>query len=360
MMNVRKPIRQWTRSCAEGPQAVCSILCLSAIAIAFSLAASRPVAAQAAEQTEIVEWGNGGNPYFRYICGGGRVLIGLQGSAGVLIDSVQAVCGKMEGGRLVGTAQPEGPVFGGMGGSIHQTAGCARGITKAEIARNKFDPSVGAITFPCPGARPGQSTEIRGSGELGGDFRSVSCPSGTVAVGIAGRHGRFIDAFGLLCGPQPVPATEINNLVGQEASFQSFNFPDRFIRHRNSLGFIEPIPDELGKNDATFRIVSGLGDKRCLSFESYNYKNHFLRHQASRLKLARSSDDQLFQQDATFCMVSGLADSAGTSFESLNFPGHYLRHRNFELWLDRYDGTEQFRKDATFRATQPGGRVNVR
>jgi hypothetical protein len=59
-------------------------------------------------------------------------------------------------------------------------------------------------------------------------------------------------------------------------------------------------------------------------------------------------------------MVSGLADSAGTSFESVNYPGHYLRHKNFELWLDRYDGTEQFRKDATFRATQPGGRVNVR
>jgi hypothetical protein len=354
-----KRIASWATRYAKGIRTGFLIFNLPIIVLAISLSASTRAAAQQAEQTEIIEWGNGGNPYFRYICGGGRVLIGLQGSAGVLIDSVQAVCGKMEGGRLVGTAQPEGPVFGGMGGSIRQTAGCAHSITKAQIARNKFDPYVGAIAFPCPGARPGQSTEIRGSGELGGDFRSVSCPSGTVAVGIAGRDGRFLDAFGLLCGPQPVPATEINNLVGQEISFQSYNFPDRFIRHRNSLGFVETIPDELGKNDATFKIVPGLAG-RCVSFESHNYPNHFLRHQASRLKLAQRSDDQLFRQDATFCMVSGLADSAGTSFESVNYPGHYLRHKNFELWLDRYDGTEQFRKDATFRATQPGGRVNVR
>jgi hypothetical protein len=333
------------------------IFSLPIIALAISLTASTRAVAQQAEQTEIIEWGNGGNPYFRYICGGGRVLIGVQGSAGVLIDSVQAVCGKMEGGRLVGTAQPEGPVFGGSR-PIDKTGGCAGSITKAQIARNKFDPYVGAIVFPCPGARPGQSTEIRGSGELA-ENRSVSCPSGTIAVGIAGRHGKYIDAFGLLCGPKPVPATEINNLVGQNVSFQSFNFPDRFIRHRNSLGFVEPIPNELGKNDATFTIVSGLAG-RCVSFESLNYRHHFLRHQNSRLKLAAFSNDKLFGEDATFCIVSGLADSAGTSFESINYPKHYIRHKNFELWLDPYDGTELFRRDATFRATQPGGRVDVR
>ena len=119
------------------------------------------------------------------------------------------------------------------------------------------------------------------------------------------------------------------------------------------------IPDELGRKDASFRIVPGLGG-RCASFESLNYPGHFLRHQNFRLKLARRTDEELFRQDATFCIVAGLADSAGVSFESVNLPRHYIRHRNSELLLIPYDGYDLYRKDATFRATQPGGRVIVR
>ena len=154
--------------------------------------------------------------------------------------------------------------------------------------------------------------------------------------------------------------------AGKEVSLQSFNFPDRFIRHRNSLGFVEPIPDELGKNDATFRIVSGLASDRCVSFESHDYPNQFLRNQAFRLTLAQFSDDPSFRKDATFCMVPGFAGDATTSFESFNYPsslwrrdGRYIRHRNFELWLDRFDDTDQFKKDATFKITSPAAPPRV-
>lgn len=133
------------------------------------------------------------------------------------------------------------------------------------------------------------------------------------------------------------------------ASFKSAFFPDRYIRHRNSLGYIEPIQDNLAKQDATFKLVPGLAGS-CVSFESFNYPNHFLRHQLSRLKLSERSDDQLFRNDATFCMRDGLAGT-GTSFESVNYPGSYIRHRNFELWLDRNDGSDLFKKDASFVKT---------
>jgi hypothetical protein len=132
-------------------------------------------------------------------------------------------------------------------------------------------------------------------------------------------------------------------------SFKSSSDPDRFIRHRNSLGFIEPIRNNLGRMDATFKLVPGLAG-RCVSLESYNYPNHFLRHQNSRLKLSKRSDDRLFREDATFCMVRGLAES-GVSFQAANYQDSYIRHRNFELWLDRFDGTELFKKDATFEKT---------
>lgn len=137
-------------------------------------------------------------------------------------------------------------------------------------------------------------------------------------------------------------------------SFKSWNFPDRYIRHRLSLGYIDPIvaSDKLGRNDATFRLVPGLAG-RCRSFESVNYPGHFLRHQNFRLTLAKQTDDQLFKEDATFCVVSGLANSEARSFESVNFPKHYIRHSNFELWLGKFDGSQLFKKDATFIISPP-------
>lgn len=137
-------------------------------------------------------------------------------------------------------------------------------------------------------------------------------------------------------------------------SFRSWNYPDRYIRHRLSLGYIDPIVvgDKLGRKDATFRLIAGLAGK-CRSFESVNYPGHFLRHQNYRLKLAKQTNDQLFKEDATFCVVSGLASSGGRSFESVNFPKHYIRHSNFELWLAKSDGSPLFKKDATFIISPP-------
>jgi alpha-L-arabinofuranosidase B-like protein len=138
------------------------------------------------------------------------------------------------------------------------------------------------------------------------------------------------------------------------SSFRSLNYPDRYIRHRLSLGYIEKIDgkDKLGRKDATFRIVPGLAG-RCQSLEASNYPGYFLRHQNFRLKLAKQSGDQLFKQDATFCFVPGLANSDARSFESVNFPKHYIRHSNFELWIAKTDGSRLFKQDATFITSLP-------
>jgi hypothetical protein len=149
------------------------------------------------------------------------------------------------------------------------------------------------------------------------------------------------------------------NLLNQEASFQTSNFNDRFIRHRNSLGYAEAVSGDLGRDDSTFRIDPGLAG-RCISLESHNYPGQYLRHQAWRVKLAPREDNDLYKQDATFCMVPGLASSAGVSFESVNYPHHFIRHRNGELWVDDFDGSALFRADATFNVTNPGGALNVR
>lgn len=158
------------------------------------------------------------------------------------------------------------------------------------------------------------------------------------------------------------PLAAITYAQGREASFQSYNFPQRWIRHRGSLGYLEDVRSEGERlrKDAHFRVVPGLAG-RCSSFESMNYPGHFLRHQNFRLKLARQTSEQLFKDDATFCLKPGLAFSQGDwkSFESVNLPNHFIRHRNFELWLGRNDNSRLFREDATFQITNPiGGRID--
>ena len=138
------------------------------------------------------------------------------------------------------------------------------------------------------------------------------------------------------------------------SSFRSWNFPERYIRHRMLLGYLDRVvaSDKLARKDATFRLVPGLAG-RCISFESVNYPGHFLRHEHYRVKLAKQVNEQLFREDATFCVVPGLAGSAGRSFESVNFPKHYVRHSDFNLWLAKSDGSPLFRKDATFLISPP-------
>ncbi len=340
-------------------------LFLSAITVALAFVAITPVATQ---QVKLDVLGGPGGNYFEHICGPGRVLVGVSGYTGVWIDNVQAVCARVEA-TAVADPQTEGPVFGGARPLTNGTF-CPRStvvVAALEADENKDNRFLGYIGVGCTNLSARNflpaATAMKGSGRLASEPRDTTgsdlfvrparqqCPVGTVAVGIQGRANRFLDALGLICGPRPT-ALDLGRSLGNEFSFQSWNFPDRYIRHRGSLGYVEPVPDDLGKKDATFRIVSGLSGK-CASFESHNYPGHFLRHQGSRLKLAPRTEDRLFLEDATFCMVQGLG--SGLSFESINYPAHYLRHRNFEVWLDPYDGSELFRKDATFQLRPPVG-----
>jgi Alpha-L-arabinofuranosidase B (ABFB) domain len=152
----------------------------------------------------------------------------------------------------------------------------------------------------------------------------------------------------LLTSSSSVYAQPKNTVV----SIGALDFPDRYFRHKNFLGYLEPISGELDKKDATFKLIPGLANRNCISFESVNFPGQFLRHENFKLKLVRRINQQLFNQDATFCIVQGLSGRA-SSFESINFPGYYIRHQNFELRVDPSDGSDLFRKDATFNITTP-------
>jgi hypothetical protein len=132
-------------------------------------------------------------------------------------------------------------------------------------------------------------------------------------------------------------------------SWSSLNFPDRYIRHRNGVGYISAPASAVDRADATWKIKPGLAGFG-ISLESRNFPGHYLRHQNGRLKKNPFENTSLFKADATFRPRNGLWTDGGSwrSLEAWNFPGCYVRHRNGELWLDRADGTDLFHKDATF------------
>ena len=158
----------------------------------------------------------------------------------------------------------------------------------------------------------------------------------------------------------------LRNVPPAAISIRSDNFPARYMRHRDSLGFITPVSGDLDRHDATFVVRKALlepSDPRApgfdgaheisVSLESVNFPGHFLRHQDFRLKLHHYDGDLLFRQDASFMFQDGndVAGNAGFSLESVNFPGHFVRHSNFELWLAENDGSELLGQDATWWPT---------
>ncbi|MFE7277324.1 glycoside hydrolase family 43 protein [Streptomyces sp. NPDC057623] len=136
-------------------------------------------------------------------------------------------------------------------------------------------------------------------------------------------------------------------------SFQSVNIPDRYLRHRDFLGYTDPVAatsTALTKQDATFTVVRGLADPNCYSLRTAS--GLYVRHSAFRIRVDANDGTATFAKDATFNAHPGTA-AGSVALESYNFPGYYLRHRNGELWVDRSTATDLFRADRSFQPVAP-------
>lgn len=150
----------------------------------------------------------------------------------------------------------------------------------------------------------------------------------------AAEERRVLDRWGT-----PAPARRI----------QSYNFPDRYVRHVNLDVRIDAAISPA--QDSHFRQVPGLANNSGhVSFESVNFPGYYLRHSGFDFVLAPNDGSATFHADATFRPVPGLANSSWTSFQSYNFPDRYIRHLNYLLRLDPITDVTG-RADATFRVT---------
>ncbi len=131
---------------------------------------------------------------------------------------------------------------------------------------------------------------------------------------------------------------------------QSYNFPDRYVRHADYDARIDPNVNPLA--DSQWRVQPGLAGTAAgnVSLESVNFPGFYLRHFNYDFGLAQNDSSSTFRADATFKRVAGLADPAAVSFQSYNFPDRYLRHASSLLRLDPIT-TAAGRADATFRLT---------
>jgi hypothetical protein len=182
----------------------------------------------------------------------------------------------------------------------------------------------------------------------------VSSKLGTSLFALMVMGGVLLAAGCSAASSEGVGAEELLLGVGDEVTLESYNFPGRYVRHRNFLGELTGVASPLDRADGTFRITPGLASGTCISFESTNFPGYYLRHQGFRIKLQPFANDDLYKQDATFCIRPALQRGARDpwmSFESYNYPGHYLRHRDFHLYLERSGGP--FRADATFKFVNP-------
>lgn len=203
-------------------------LCLVATALIASSNGYSP--AMAVQPTNIE--GSREGSYFEYQCGAGKVLVGLRGSAGVLIDNIQAICAKVDGSGGYAEASPVGPVFGN-NRPFDRFVQCppTYAVKSVDMGMNEANPHIGAIRLNCYElAHPVEGgmavLELRGSGNLeghqddisiaignnpGGSIgRNVGCGTG-FATGIRGRAGSYLSALGLNCGPATAVADPTAN-----------------------------------------------------------------------------------------------------------------------------------------------------
>jgi hypothetical protein len=127
---------------------------------------------------------------------------------------------------------------------------------------------------------------------------------------------------------------------------QSYNFPDRYVRHANYVGRVDP--NVSPAEDGQFRIRRGLASPGSASFESVNLPGYFLRHWDYTIRLEQYDNTATFRGDATFAQETSTVGSAHARFRSHNFPDRYLRHQNNLLRIDPLS-SDQVRQDAAFR-----------
>jgi len=154
--------------------------------------------------------GPGGSDFPPVNCAPDKVVIGLAGRAGAVIDTMQVLCGQANGND---NDQPIptpsiGPSPGGAAASAvcpPLTAAIAIQVNK-KMWRGHYEVSQIKLTCALPADGSSQSFPVFGHDDGIGSVLAgnKACPAGQLIGGIIGRYGSWIDAVGTNCVPVSV------------------------------------------------------------------------------------------------------------------------------------------------------------
>lgn len=111
------------------------------------------------------------------------------------------------------------------------------------------------------------------------------------------------------------------------------------------------------KEEASWKVVTGLGNSGCYSFESVDTPGSYIRHYNFALLLAADDSTKQFYEDATFCPLASLNSAGTNSIRSWSYPTRYFRHYENVLYVasnggvDTFDSTTSFNDDASWVVT---------
>ncbi|AGZ41173.1 AbfB domain-containing protein [Actinoplanes friuliensis] len=98
------------------------------------------------------------------------------------------------------------------------------------------------------------------------------------------------------------------------------------LRHQDfrvRLAPVGPRSPAAVRADATFVLRRGLSDSKCVSFESVNFPGRFVRHQNFVLVLQPRESSPLFAADATFCPRAA-GDAGDFELRPTNYPDRHV------------------------------------
>src|SRR5262245_11420786 len=194
---------------------------VTGVIIAVALFASTVSVAGERIVTKGPIYGGPGGGYFEEVCPHGSYLFGVSARAGSWVDQVRLICAPYAPGPRLDNMVISSTAHGGGGGN-QQDAHCQPGNFIAYLRLHYTHGSglkrqyVDTIQVGWPGHREYPAEVCVTSGDECWPGRStvenpndiLQCGAGSVAIGLHGRSGKFVDALGLICGPFPPSAAD--------------------------------------------------------------------------------------------------------------------------------------------------------
>nr|U6BLZ9.1 RecName: Full=Alpha-L-arabinofuranosidase B; Short=ABF B; Short=Arabinosidase B; AltName: Full=Alpha-L-arabinofuranosidase of 60kDa; Short=AF-60; Flags: Precursor [Penicillium canescens]AHA36630.1 alpha-L-arabinofuranosidase [Penicillium canescens] len=124
----------------------------------------------------------------------------------------------------------------------------------------------------------------------------------------------------------------------------------RYVAHNGSTVNTQVVSSSSSaalKQQASWRVRTGLANSECFSFESVDTPNSFLMHNNFVLLLKSNDGTKALHEAATFCPQLGL-NGKGNSIRSWSYPTRYFRHYDNVLYAASNGGVHKFDNPASF------------